>query len=83
MTTANTNDPTVQALLARIQELETAAKKAPSAKETTITLSEYKGHPVVKFEGNFRPFNLGFGKIRAVLEMADRLKKVMDEHAKK
>lgn len=78
MTTANDID--VAALLARIAELESSM---PAPKETTITLGEYRGHPVVKFTGNFRPFNLGFGKIRAVLGMAEQLKAMMDEHAKK
>ena len=76
-------DLDVNALLAKIARLEKKKEKAASSKPTTITLGEYKGHPVVKFEGGFRPFNLGFGKIRAVLSMADELKAMMEEHSKK
>lgn len=74
-------DIDVNALLAKIARLE--KEKAAATKATTITLGEYRGHPVVKFEGNFRPFNLGFSKIRAVLSVADELKAMMEEHAKK
>ena len=72
VTDTNTNDNvTVEALLARIAELESGVKS------TTIELGEYNGHAVVKFTGEFRPFSLGFGKIRRVLEMADQLKAMM------
>lgn len=78
VTDTNTNDNVnVEALLARIAELESAVKP------TTLELGEYNGHPVVKFAGEFRPFSLGFGKIRRILEMADQLKAMMAEQDNK
>lgn len=76
MTTVNTENATVDvnALLARVAELEA---EVAAADATTVTLDEYNGHSVVKFSGNFRPFSLGFGKIRRVLEMQDKLRAMM------
>lgn len=46
--------------------------KDPNAKKpTTSHITMYKGHPVIQFEGAFRPFALGLKKASIVLEKID------------
>jgi hypothetical protein len=39
-----------------------------------MEVSDYKGNPVAQFSGgNFRPFSMGIGKCRAILNHTDEL----------
>ena len=41
---------------------------------STMEVSDYKGNPVAQFSGgNFRPFSMGIGKCRAILNHTDEL----------
>lgn len=40
----------------------------PPVKPTMTYVTTYKGHPLLRFEGNFRPFGLGLKKCSLVLE---------------
>lgn len=64
-----------QDILKRLKELEKenqnlrkAVEGAAKPKETTTHVGMYKGHPIITFEGNFRPFSLGVRKASIVLE---------------
>jgi hypothetical protein len=50
--------------------------------EVVITEEEYKGHPVLRFSGAFRPFSLGMSKCKVILKSFDRIKSFIEKHDK-
>ena len=50
----------------KIKELE--EELARIKRQVVITEEEFKGHPVLHFTGNFRPFNLGVKKCGVMLK---------------
>lgn len=74
-----------QEMLKRLQELEeenarlrNAAKLATP--KTTVTESEYKGHPTLNFEGAFRPFSLGLKKLLVIREVWPEIEAFLERH---
>lgn len=53
---------------ARIAELEAQLEAAKGkATETSIEIQDYKGKPVLYFQGPFRPFHMGQAKCKVML----------------
>lgn len=74
-----------QEMLKRLRELEeenarlrNAAKSATP--KTTVTESEYKGHPTLNFEGGFRPFSLGLKKLVVIREVWPEVEAFLERH---
>jgi len=76
--------PDLQTLQAQLDALkaENEALKAQNSKETRVTLEDYKGTPVLKFEGNFKPFHAGMSKCKAILEMETAVRKFIKTNGK-
>jgi hypothetical protein len=71
-------------LLKRLQQLErenARLRKKTGDQTTTTREDEYKGHPVLNFDGPFRSFSLGLKKLRAVIACEDEVKAFLDKHA--
>ena len=51
----------------QLQTTETPIEVKPTTTHVTL----WKGHPVIRFEGPFRPFSLGLRKASVVLEKID------------
>ena len=69
----------------RIQELErenSRLREKAVAQSPTITtrVPTYKGHPVITFEGSFRPFSFGVRKAAAILERIDDVVAFVEAH---
>jgi len=64
----------------RIRELEEELARMKG--EVVITEEEYKGHPVLRFSGAFRPFSLGVSKCKVILKSFDRIKSFIEKHDK-
>jgi hypothetical protein len=65
-------------ILARLNALEEENRRlraqaagTSQPKETTTHVTMWKGHPVIRFEGAFKPFSLGLKKASIVLEKLD------------
>ncbi len=73
-----TNDEITKRIAAL--ELENAKLKTqlghqtPTVKQTTTHVATWKGHPVLHFEGNFRPFAVGLKKCSLILERLEDVK---------
>jgi hypothetical protein len=68
----------------RIAELEQALAAAQSGQKVPqVTEQEYKGRPVLYFEGNFRPFHAGMGKLSAIEDNRATVLAFLKRHAKK
>jgi hypothetical protein len=72
---------TLQAQLAALAA-ENERLKAQTSRETRVTLEDYKGTPVLKFEGNFKPFHAGMSKLKAILEMEKTVQKFIKTSGK-
>ncbi len=64
----------------RIRELEEELARMKG--EVVITEEEYKGHPVLRFSGAFRPFSLGMSECKVILKSFDRIKSFIEKHDK-
>ena len=64
----------------RIRELEEELARMKG--EVVITEEEYKGHPVLRFSGAFRPFSLGVSKCKVILKSFDQIKSFIEKHDK-
>jgi hypothetical protein len=51
--------------------LRGAAKKP---QETTTVVGTWKGHPILRFEGPFRPFSIGLKKASLILQKIEDVK---------
>ncbi|MEX0727264.1 MAG: hypothetical protein WD065_13405 [Planctomycetaceae bacterium] len=49
-------------------------------KPTTTHVAMWKGHPVIRFEGAFRPFGLGLRKAAIILEKIDDVRFFVDNN---
>ena len=49
-------------------------QKSQAKMETTTRISDYKGNPVINFEGDFKPFSFGFKKAVIILEKIDDIR---------
>jgi hypothetical protein len=45
-----------------------------------VTEEEYRGHPVLRFTGAFRPFTLGLSKCRAILKSLETIKSFVGKY---
>jgi len=57
-----------------------ATATAAKPKVTTTFVAMWQGHPVIRFEGNFRPFGLGLKKAAIVLEKIDDVKHFVENN---
>jgi hypothetical protein len=69
----------------RVAELEKENARLRGLKilkreDIKAVMGDFKGHPVLKFEGPFRPFTLGLKKSWIVLQKLDDLKAFVDKH---
>ena len=73
-------------LLKRLRDLEREnARLRQKAGDQKITAREedYKGHPILTFEGPFRPFSLGLKKLRAVAACPGEVQAFLSKHSSK
>lgn len=49
-------------------------------KPITTSIDTYKGYPVLRFEGPFRPFSFGYRKASAIVEHFDAVKDFVENH---
>ena len=62
----------------KIRELEEEVARLKG--QIVVTEEEYRGHPVLRFTGTFRPFTLGLSKSRAILKTVDRIKSFVEKY---
>jgi hypothetical protein len=62
----------------RIRELE--QELARIKRQIVITEEEYKGNPVLRFTGDFRPFSIGAKKAEVIILSIDRIKEFYNKH---
>ena len=70
----------------RLRELErenARLRKKSGDQKITAREDDYKGHPILTFEGPFRAFSLGLKKLRAVIACPDQVKAFLNKHANK
>ncbi len=48
--------------------------------QIVVTEEEYRGYPVLRFTGSFRPFTLGLSKCRAILKTLDKIQLFVEKH---
>ena len=48
--------------------------------QIVITEEEFRGHPVLRFTGAFRPFTLGLSKCRTILKSIDKIQSFVEKH---
>lgn len=61
-------------LTALEQENARLRKTSGKAREVVTVVGTYKGFPILRFEGPFRPFCIGVGKASAILEKLDDIR---------
>lgn len=62
----------------RIQRLEEEVARLKG--QIVVTEEEYRGHPVLRFTGAFRPFTLGLSKCRTILKTIDKIQGFVAKH---
>ena len=76
-----------QEIMRRLRELEeeNARLKQSSAdqgeRKLIVTEGEYKGHPLLTFEGSVRRFSLGLTKLRAIKEALPQIDSFLRQHS--
>jgi hypothetical protein len=70
----------LQAEIARLREQLAVAKS--SEKVMTVTEGEYKGSPTLTFEGAFKPFTLGLGKLATIVKASKEIAAFVQKHGK-
>lgn len=68
-------------LLAQIEALK-AQVATGGTKETTLTIEQYQGKPVIHFQGAFRPFHMGLGKLTVIVNNLDAIKRFIASKGK-
>lgn len=75
---------TADQLKAKILELEAQNEALASGhKPASVELQDYKGSPVLYFQGSFKPFHAGLGKLGAMLEMLPQVEAFVKSGGKK
>lgn len=66
----------------KIANLEAQLKAVKRPKEYTVREDEYKGHPLLVFEGPslIRPLSLGVGKLKAIHACREQVTKFIAKH---
>ncbi len=64
----------------KIRELEDEIARLKG--QVVVTEEEFRGHPVLRFTGVFRPFTLGLSKCRAILKSIETIKSFVEKHEK-
>ena len=84
MTTVNTDANTINALLARIKELEAQkAASAPAVKPFEVEHYEYKGHKMLRLKGgniHWKGINLSVNKARQVVANIDLITEALKQY---
>jgi hypothetical protein len=62
----------------RIRRLEEEIARLKG--QIVVTEEEYRGHPVLRFTGAFRPFTLGMSKCKAILKSLDKIRSFVEKH---
>src|SRR5690349_13886914 len=81
------NDET-EDLRNRLKELEEENRKLREGQQPgrssaiSTRIAMYKGHPVISFEGPFRPFSLGVRKASAIMEKIDDLMAFVEKYGR-
>jgi hypothetical protein len=76
-------------ILKRLKELEEENARLRSVahdngpKPLTVKESDYKGHPVLTFEGPFRPFSLGLTKLTIIKQAWSQVDLFLSRHEQK
>lgn len=52
-------------------------------KTPSVTIQDYKGKPVLYFEGNFRPFHMGMSKLKVAMANKDKIEAFIASGGKK
>ena len=58
----------------RLQSLLITKPAATDAKKTTTYVDLWQGKPILRFDGEFKPFGIGWKKASVILECIDSLK---------
>jgi hypothetical protein len=48
--------------------------------QIVVTEEEFRGHPVIRFTGSFRPFTLGLSKCRTILKSLDTIRSFVEKY---
>lgn len=48
--------------------------------QLVVTEEEFRGHPVLRFTGAFRPFTLGLSKCRTILKSLDTIRSFVEKY---
>ena len=48
--------------------------------QIVVTEEDFRGHPVLRFTGAFRPFTLGLSKCRTILKTIDKIQSFVAKH---
>lgn len=64
----------------RIRELEEELARIKG--QVVITEEIFKGHPVLRFSGAFRPFSLGVSKCKLILKSTDKIRAFVEKYGK-
>jgi hypothetical protein len=64
----------------KIRELEEEIARLKGY--VVVTEEEFRGHPVLRFTGAFRPFTLGLSKCRAILKSIETIKSFVGKYDK-
>jgi hypothetical protein len=75
----------VEAMRRRLEELEKENARLRGQKiikkdQIHAVVGDFKGHPVLKFEGPFKPFTLGLRKSWIVLQMLPEMQAFVDRY---
>lgn len=62
----------------RIRELEDEIARLKG--EIVVTEEEFRGHPVLRFSGAFKPFSLGLSKCRVILQSLDKVRAFAEKY---
>ena len=62
----------------KIKELEDELARLKG--QIVVTEDEYKGRPILKFSGAFRPFSMGLTKCRVILKSMDKIREFVDKY---
>ncbi len=64
----------------RIKKLEEEIARLKG--QIVVTEEIFRGHPVLRFTGSFRPFSLGLSKSKAILKSIDQIRRFVEKYDK-
>jgi len=64
----------------KIRELEEEIERLKG--QIVVKEEDFKGHPVLRFTGSFRPFTLGLSKCNVILKSIDKIKDFVEKYEK-